>query len=192
MMLRETRRPSGIRHLAGIRHLVSFCCILVLVSCGEDPVQPEAAISSTSAGAGFEAAITGSYQGTVSGNGVLVFLPSAGLDKKGYFFLADGRGIRDHGVTFVLPPGTTPGRHDLQNPSPLETGTMPSVRVDRDMGSSTLSADRNTSGFLDLKNFPNGPGGLNGAGVTGSFEFETANRMGEIIHVKGGFSFKAK
>jgi hypothetical protein len=120
---------------------------------------------------------------------VLALLPEAGFEKRGYFFLSDGQGIRPHGVTFVLPRGIAPGPHELTSPSPLAIGTVPSVRVDRDMGDSTLSSEKNTSGFLDLIAFPDDENALSGSLVEGGFEFETEDAKGEKIRVNGEFTF---
>lgn len=139
---------------------------------------------------GFEAVITGSYEGEVSGDGVLMLLPDAGFQQIGYYFLADGRGIRSHGVTFVLPRGLTPGKYTLESPSPLDQGTVPSVRVDKDLGDAVRSSERKTSGFLDLIAFPDDENSLSGSDVIGRFEFETEGLKGQRISVKGGFSFK--
>jgi hypothetical protein len=174
------------------RNLFLVCFVLILPSCDESPSKKESPEASLKVDVGFEAVITGSYEGKVSGIGVLVLLPDAGFEHQGYFFLADGQGIRPHGVTFVLPRGLTPGKHILESPSPLDIGTVPSVRVDRDMGDSVLSAERNTSGFLDLIAFPDNENKLSGSDVTGSFEFQTEDPKGQEITVKGKFSFKAK
>jgi len=165
---------------------------LILPSCDETASESGSDGAAQSKDAGFEAVITGSYEGEVSGTGVLVLLPEAGFEKSGYFFLSDGQGIRRHGVTFVLPRGIAPGKHALESPSPLDIGTVPSVRVDRDMGDSVLSSETKTSGFVDLTAFPDNENGLSGSGVAGSFEFETEDRTGERIAVKGKFSFEAK
>ena len=66
------------------------------------------------------------------------------------------------------------------------------TRVDRDMGDSVLSSERNTSGFLDLLAYPDDEDSLSGSDAAGSFEFETEDLKGEKITVKGKFSFKAK
>lgn len=173
------------------RPVLPACLALVLPFCGEMPSQADGPGPSATTDVGFEAAITGSYEGEVSGAGVLVLLPKAGFENQGYFFLADGRGIRPHGVTFILPRGLVPGKHVLKSPSPFDIGTVPSVRVDRDMGDAVRSADRNTRGFVELVAFPNDEGTLRGSEVTGSFEFETEDSTGETIMVKGKFSFKA-
>ena len=174
------------------RILLLVCFALILPSCDESPSQEESSEASKKKDVGFEAVITGSYEGKVSGIGVLVLLPEAGFEHQGYFFLSDGQGIRPHGVTFVLPRGLTPGKHILESPSPLDIGTVPSVRVDRDMGDSVLSAEMNTSGFLDLTAFPDDENNLSGSDVTGSFEFQTEDRKSQEITVKGTFSFKGK
>jgi len=140
---------------------------------------------------GFKAVISGSYQGVASGAGVLVLLPDAGSAKQGYFFLADDRGLRPHGVTFVLPRGISQGRHELTSPSPLLIGTVPSVRIDRDTGTAIIASDRNTSGFIELTAFPADESRLAGSDVTGHFELETENASGQKINVKGAFSFRA-
>jgi hypothetical protein len=162
----------------------------ILASCDEAPSDAGGPEPAGKTDVGFEAVVTGAYEGQVSGVGTLVLLPEAGFEKRGYFFLADGRGVRPHGVTFVLPPGIAPGRHELQSPSPLRIGTVPSVRVDRDMGDSVLSSDRNTSGFLHLIAFPADPGGASGSDARGRFEFETEDPSGRRIAVKGSFSFE--
>lgn len=172
-----------------LRLMFLVCLAGALAAC--DQPAPETRDSNTSEGsdAEFEAVITGSYDGDVSGPGVLVLLADAGLEKQGYYFLADGQGVRDHGVTFILPRGTAPGRHTLQSTSAFDIGSLPSVRVDRDTGSATLSADRNTSGLLELTAFPNDERNLRGASVSGEFRFETEDADGQKITVTGSFSF---
>jgi hypothetical protein len=146
----------------------------------------------TSGKTGFESSISGAYQGQVRGGGTLKFLANAGFKQQGYYFLADGQGVRPFGVTFVLPRGIGRGKHSLKSPSPLDIGTLPSVRVDRDLGASVASADRKTSGFLNLTAFPRDERTLVGARVQGSFEFETESVAGERIKVTGWFSFKIR
>ena len=178
--------------ISQFRILFLVCFALLLPACDEAPSQPASPNASKSKAAGFEAVITGAYGGKVSGVGVLKLLPKGGFKKQGYFFLADGQGIRPFGVTFVLPRGIGPGKHTLKSPSPFGIGTVPSVRVDRDMGNATVSADKNTSGFLNLTAFPNDEKKLSGSDVTGNFEFETEGLTGEKIMVKGRFIFKVK
>jgi hypothetical protein len=175
------------RQKAVLQIFFLVCLAAVLPSCDEASAQGD---NSEGKAAGFEAAITGAYEGRVSGPGVLQLLPEAGFDKRGYFFLADAQGLRPHGVTFVLPRGTSPGKHVLESPSPLDIGTVPSVRVDRDTGTSTVASERNTSGFLNLTAFPAEEDGLTGSDVTGSFAFETEDREGNKIRVEGTFSFR--
>ena len=186
MTLQLTKRFSTVRF-----SLLLYAG-LILPSCDDASTQAENSASSESQDAGFEAVISGAFEGQVSGNGVLVFLPQGGFDKQGYYFLADGQGVRAHGVTFILPPGLTAGKHELASPAPLDIGTVPSVRVDRDMGDSVASSDRNTTGFMDLTAFPNDVSEMSGADVAGSFAFETEDAKGQVIAVKGTFSFKVR
>lgn len=143
---------------------------------------------SASADAGFSATVTGAVEGRVSGGGVLHFIESGRHDGEGYYFLADGRGLRDYGVTFTLPAGVRTGRHALKSPHPLDAGSVPSVRVDHDDGDNTLSWEQNTTGALNLSTFPQDGVGL----VEGDFEFQTENANGEIVRVRGSFSFTAE
>ena len=165
---------------------------LLLISCGVE--RPNAAPSEQAEAepAAFSAGIRGAYEGEISGDGVLRFLPGAGFENSGYYFLADGQGIRPHGVTFVLPRGTAVGRHELSSPSPLDIGDVPSVRVDRDMGDSVVSSDENTAGFLNLTAFPGNEDSVTGASVEGDFEFETSDSNGRRIVVSGEFAFEAQ
>ncbi len=174
-----------------IRLLCLVCVPALLLTCEAVSSQDRGSEAPQSDASGFEAVITGSYEGAVSGSGVLRLLPDAGFENQGYWFLADGQGVRAHGVTFVLPRTVGPGRHALESPSALDIGTVPSVRVDRDMGDSTVSSDRNASGFLDLTAFPDDERNVRGADVTGTFVFETENRAGDTIQVEGQFSFRA-
>ena len=168
-----------------IRVLCLECAPAILLACEAVSLQDGGSeVPRTDAG-GFEAVITGSYEGAVSGSGVLRLLPDAGFENQGYWFLSDGQGIRAHGVTFVLPRTVGPGRHTLESPSPLDIGTVPSVRVDRDIEDSVVSSDRNTSGFLDLTAFPDDESNVRGAEVTGTFVLETNNLAGDTIQVEG-------
>lgn len=169
------------------RFVILLCGALVLSSWNQAWSQSE-----TSEAADFAATISGVYDAEVSGPGVLKFLPEAGFDKQGYFFLADGQGLRPHGVTFVLPRGVTTGRHILASPSPLALGTVPSVRVDRDTGSAVVSAEHNTEGYLELIAFPENVSKLAGDEVAGYFKFDTEDSKGNRITVQGVFAFQAQ
>lgn len=202
MLLAEMTRGSTLRMS------VLIVLTLVLSSCDEAPTETEVSDLTAPQAVNFEATITGSYDGEVSGLGILVLLPEAGFENQGYFFLADGRGLRPNGVVFVLPRGIAPGRFQLQSPTPFDLGTIPSVRVDQDTGDATLSFDRNTSGFLNLTAFPDIETRLRGTdlagvysfefeaetpdgppNVAGNFEFETEDPEGRRITVSGEFSF---
>lgn len=173
----------------GLRFSLLVCLAGVLAACDQPTPETQNSNTSGAKNIGFEAVITGSYDGEVSGPGVLVLLADAGFEKQGYYFLTDGQGIRDHGVTFILPRGTAPGRYTLQSTSPLDIGKLPSVRVDRDTGDATLSADKKTSGYLELTAFPNDESKLTVSSVGGEFKFETEDAKGERITVTGTFSF---
>ncbi len=164
---------------------------LVLASCSTGSFEAESSSTQTES-VGFEARITGAYEGEVLGTGVLSFLPEGGFQRQGYFFLADSQGVRPHGVTFVLPRGLGVGRHELESPSPLDIGTVPSVRVDRDLGASVASYQENTGWFINLTAFPNDDGNLSETVVSGNFEFEAEDSEGEMIMVAGAFSFEVE
>jgi hypothetical protein len=175
-----------------VRAAVLVLLLLALPACDEAPASAQQAERANGEAAGFQAVITGAYDGRVSGAGVLKFLPETGFDRQGYYFLSDAQGIRPHGVTFVLPRDLAPGNYGLESPSPLSLGTVPSVRVDRDMGDSVQSFDRNTTGTLDVTAFPDDGADLAGSTVAGRFDFETENASGRRIRVSGKFSFAAE
>lgn len=183
--------PLRIRN--AIFRTVAFALLVALLaSCDEGASQTETSEPAKDEAVGFEAVIAGAYDGEVRGAGVLKLLPEAGFDKQGYYFLSDGQGIRPHGVTFVLPRGLAPGKYALENPSPLELGTVPSVRVDRDMGDSVVSADRKTAGTLELAAFPDDETRVSGSEVRGTFELETEDLEGRRITATGTFAFTAE
>lgn len=188
-MLMDVRMVALKRNL---RAAVLLFLLLAVSACDEAPASAQQPQRANGKAVGFEAAITGAYDGQVSGVGVLKLLPEAGFDRQGYYFLSDGQGVRPHGVTFVLPRGLAPGQHRLESPSPLNLGTVSSVRVDRDMGDSVQSFDRKTTGMLDVTAFPDDETRLTGSEVSGSFEFETQDPQGRAIRVKGTFSFSAE
>lgn len=168
-----------------------FMTVILLVSLVTLPSGAWAgdAASGKSSAGGFSAVISGAYEGKVSGKGTVQFLANAGIDRQGYFFLADGRGLRPHGITFVFPRGLSIGKHELKNPSPLDIGRVLSVRVDRDLGNATVSSQSNTLGFLHLQSFPANEKELKGASVSGKFEFATEDSKGKKITVRGDFDF---
>ncbi len=90
----------------------------------------------------------------------------------------------------VVPPENLVGR---RNRGVSDRDWIPSLaRVDRDMGISALSSEKNTSGFLNLIAFPDDENSLSGSDVTGSFEFETEDLKSQKVTVKGKFCFKVK
>ncbi len=160
-----------------------------MIACRQEPASIAAPQTADTEQVGFSAVITGAYQASVTGAGVLALLPQGGFEKQGYLFLADGQGLRPYGVTFVLPTGSGLGRHELENPSPIDIGTVPSVRVDRDTGEAVTSFQTNTAGFIELTAFPADVVNPSGSLVAGRFEFDTENEEGDRIRVAGEFSF---
>jgi hypothetical protein len=179
---------SNQRNIKWIKCLLVMCLLLSSATLPAGAWAGDAASDKSSAG-GFSAVISGAYEGKVSGKGTVQFLANAGFDRQGYFFLADGRGLRPHGMTFVIPRGLPTGKHELQNPSPLDIGRVLSVRVDRDLGNATVSSQSNTLGFLHLRSFPANEKKLKGASVSGNFEFATEDSKGKKITVRGDFDF---
>ena len=104
------------------RIFIIVCVVLFLVACDEGPSQAEAPEPAGSEDAGFEAVISGSYEGEVRGPAYSNFFLKRDFEKQGYYFLSDGQGIRPHGVTFVLPRRLAPGKYRLESPSPLTIG----------------------------------------------------------------------
>ena len=74
-----------------IQILFLACFSLVWLSYNAIPSHAEGPGDSPSKETGFEAVITGTYDGEAFGTGVLVLLLGAGFEKQGYFFLSDGQ-----------------------------------------------------------------------------------------------------
>lgn len=149
-----------------------------------------AAIASAATAAGedaaFEARIDGGYEAGIEGPGAYVRVPGSSFAPQGYWFLADDRGDRPHGVTFVLPVGIEEGRHELQDPQPFEMGTVPSVRIDRLAGNTVLSSTGPTEGWIELDAIPED---VRGGPLTGRFSFETVMPERGPVTVEGRFDF---
>jgi hypothetical protein len=169
--------------------LLLVACLLTALVIWPTGAMAEKSASGKLSASGFSAVISGAYEGKVSGKGTLQFLANAGFDRKGYSFLADGRGLRPHGITFMIPRGLSVGKHELKNPSPFDMGQVVSVRVDRDLGNATVSSQSNTVGFLHLQSFSSKENEPNGSTISGNFEFTTEDSQGEKIAVRGQFEF---
>ena len=100
-----------------------------------------------------------------------------------------GRGIRPHGITFIVPRGLSVCKYELKNPSPLEIGQVLSVRVDRDLNNATVSSQSNTLGFLQLQSFSSEETKLKDNTIAGKFEFTTEDSKGKKITVRCKFNF---
>ena len=170
-------------------NVFSVACLLISLVIWPTGAMAEKASPGKISASGFTADISGAYEGKVSGKGTLQFLANGGFDRQGYFFLADGRGLRPHGITFVLPREISVGKHELKNPSPFELSHVPSVRVDRDLGNATVSSQNHTVGFLHLQSFSPQGKQMKGSSVSGNFEFTTEDSKGKKIVVRGQFDF---
>jgi len=139
---------------------------------------------------GFTAKITGNDEATVKSDGVIKCMPaynSSYVDNPSYYFLADGQGIRDYGITFTIPMNTQAGKYDLIDPKPFETGKNFGVRVDIERrGNKVDSFNRKTEGYIKLDstlfNFPS---------TSGSFAFSISDKRSKRITVEGNFNILA-
>lgn len=142
----------------------------------------------------FEAEVSGAVTGRVLGPGLARFLPPSEANFgsiPGYFFVADGAGVRELGITFTIPANTEPGVYRLESAPPMEVGTAFEVRVDRSVGNRTESFEANTEGTIRLDAFPEDGSSLEGHPIRGSFDFSTQDRTGREVTVRGSFEFRA-
>ena len=143
----------------------------------------------------FSAEITGAFQGSVKGPGIIQYIPPAKTslgDIPGHYFIADDTGFRDFGVTITLPITAQPGKHDLVSADPRNAGKYYEVCVDRALGHKVIPHNQNTKGSLTLTSFPNAPEVIAGSEINGSFEVSTEDSEGKRIKVVGRFLFKGK
>lgn len=140
--------------------------------------------------AGFVAQVSGERKATVSGPGIFLRIPaseSAIGKRPEYLVVADDSGVRENGITFVIPHGTLPGTYQLVSAHPFDIGKKFEVRAE--LGSTTDYFNKNTSGIITIVSLP--AKGTPGR-VQGKFEFEVSNSKGERAKVKGLFDFFAK
>lgn len=173
--------------------LLVVTCLTVLACVGSDDAEVEGEAAEVERRAdGFVAEVTGSVSGRVAAPGVVRFLPPADLGHRirpGYFFVADGTGVRPLGITFSIPAGVEPGTYDLVSAHPMDAGTAFEVRVDHSVGSRTESFELDTDGTITIDAFPDTVGDVRGQRVAGSFEFETRDRSGRRVEAEGRFDF---
>lgn len=168
--------------MRGFKILASFVLLAALAACDDE--------SATSGlGTMFAGEVSGEFSGKVAGDGVLKHQTDGGPDGQGFFYLADDEGARDLGVTFVLPNNVAPGHHAIASADDAEQGKVFSVRIDRDMGTTLHSMEKNAEGYLDIVRFPNDGGK---GPVTGSYDITVEDSEGKAVRVTGVFDFVAK
>lgn len=168
--------------MAKFRIFAALTLLSVVAACDDDSAK-------SGLGTMFAGEVSGEFTGKVVGDGVLKRQNSGGTDGQGYFYLADDEGERDLGVTFVLPNNVAPGHHPIASAGDSETGKVFSVRIDRDMGSTLHSMEKNAEGYLDIVRFP-GDGGK--GPVTGTYDVTVEDADGKAVRVTGVFDFVAK
>jgi hypothetical protein len=144
---------------------------------------------------GFTAALSGAVDAQVSGTGVIRFIaPSESPmgTRPGYFFIADGTGERDFGMTFIIPENAGAARHELVTASPLQIGTACEVRVDVSAKARIESFQNATQGWIQIDQMPADASAMPGHPVKGSFEFTTADGSGRTLVAKGSFDFTGR
>ena len=145
--------------------------------------------------AGFTADISGAIEGTVSGPGLVQFIPgnqSGPGSHPDYFFIADDSGVREFGITFTIPEGAMSGTFPLVTAHPLDTGEEFELRVDHSVGNQTTSFLYNTSGTITIDDFPENGQTISDHRIAGSFEFTTEDDNKRQISVTGSFEFNGK
>lgn len=160
-----------------LKYVLSFLCV-VLSCCSRFAFAEEA---------GFTASVSGAIEVQVSGPGLFFEVPayeSAAVKRPQYFVIANVGGVRENGITFSIPSGQQ-GTCQLVDGTPFEIGRHCEVRVE--LGSATDYFNKQTSGTLNLISLPAKAG--DGLPVQGEFEFEVSNSEGELVKVKGQFSF---
>lgn len=138
---------------------------------------------------GFRATLMGANTGTIQADGVLKCIrphEAFGEMRPGYFFLADGQGVRDYGITFTLPLSATTGEHTLQAHNPFDVGTIYEARIDIDVPDEnrTASYQKLPEGVIVLTSMYSR---ADMKPVKGTFDFSVENNVGERIHAAGQF-----
>jgi len=141
---------------------------------------------------GFRATVTGAVSGRILGPGVIRYLePTATSfgERPGHYFVADDTGVRDLGITIIIPADTKPGEYPLSSASPLERGTHFEVRVDQTRDDSVLSYSARTAGSVTITSFPPSPAQVESTRVAGHFRFSTRDPAGAGVEANGAFDF---
>lgn len=109
------------------------------------------------------------------------------MKRREYLVVADNSGVRENGITFVIPDGTSPGTYLLVSARPFDVGSKFEVRVE--LGSTTDYFNKSPSGAITIVALPDKG---NAGRVRGRFEFEVSNGEGERAEVEGMFDFLAE
>lgn len=174
------------------RNNITFFASLMAVICiwGGVPLRASEIGAAVEKKSGFVAQVSGARKATVSGPGIYFRIPASEspvMKRPEYLVVADNSGVRENGITFVIPHGTSPGTYQLVSAHPFDIGKKFEVRVE--LGSTTDYFNKNTSGTITIISLPDkGDPGR----VQGKFEFEVSNSKGERAKVKGRFDFLAE
>jgi hypothetical protein len=166
----------------GIRIFAALALLSAVAACDDDSAK-------SGLGTLFAGEVSGEFTGKVVGDGVLKRQAAGDASGQGFFYLADNEGTRDLGVTFVLPNNVAPGHHPIASAGDAEKGKVFSVRIDRDLGSTLHSMEKNAEGYLDIVRFPTDGGK---GPVTGTYDVTVEDAEGKAVRVTGVFDFVAK
>lgn len=172
--------------------------ILLVIGGCSDPATDPASQEPKANQSGFNASVSGSVDGEVSGAGVATYLPPKEGDpvtgiRPGYFLVAnlnsDRTEEREFLFIFRIPDKAQPGNYDLVTPNPLKVGENFDVQVEMVEEGKSISFQTNTVGTITLEDFaPDGTDSGN-SNITGTFQFVTENREGDQISATGTFDF---
>jgi len=185
-MLNKTEFPKATNTKIWVSPFILLLTISILtLACSSKT-------KTNSGSAGLIADISGAIEGSVSGLGIVQFIPgnqSGPGAHPDYFFIADDSGVREFGITFTIPVGTTSGTYPLVTAHPLDAGEEFELRVDHSVGNQTTSFLYNTSGTITIDEFPENGQSISGHRIAGSFEFTTEDNSKRQISVTGSFEF---
>ncbi len=172
-------------------NIILFASLMTVICIwGGVPVRVSEIGAATEEKPGFVAQVSRARRATVSGPGIFFRIPASEspvMKRPGYLVVADNSGVRENGITFVIPHGTSPGTYQLVSAHPFDIGKKFEVRAE--LGSTTDYFNKDTSGTITIISLPDK--GKSGR-VQGKFEFEVSNSRGERAKVKGLFDFLAK
>lgn len=168
--------------------VATLACGCGAAESGHDPATREPA--DPPGAVGFEAQVSGEVAGRIEGPGIIRFVApqsSPAGERSGYHFVADNAGVRDLGVTLILPRGTQPGTYRLETSNPMDVGSSYGVRVDHSVGARTRSFQHATQGSITIERFSGSEAGNGEASGKGRFAFTVEDREGRSLAVEGRF-----